>query len=121
FVSVAAVAGAGVAAGGVSYWQHLSKPPASRTAPVARGDLQLSISATGTVEPEEVIDIGAQVAGQVKRLGTDPNDKTKVIDYCTPVNEGTILAQIDDTLFKSDVDAADASVKVAEASLKRAN
>src|SRR5205823_13152021 len=107
------------AAAAVWYWQHLSKPAGFRTAAVQRGDLQHSISATGTVEPEEVIDIGAQVAGQVKSLGADPNDKTKVIDYCTPVAERTILAQIDDTLFKSDVDSADAAVKLAEASLKR--
>src|SRR5438477_12770047 len=96
------------AAAAVWYWQHLSKPAAFRTAPVARGDLQHSISATGTVEPEEVIDIGAQVAGQVKSLGTDPRDPTKIVDYTTPVEEGTILARIDDTLFKADVDAADA-------------
>lgn len=111
--------GAGAAA--VLYWQLLSKPPGFRTAAVQRGDLQHSISATGTVEPEEVIDIGAQVAGQVKSLGADPRDPTKVVDYTTPVDEGTILARIDDTLYKSDVDAADAAVKVAEASLKRAN
>ncbi|MGA7878987.1 MAG: RND transporter, partial [Desulfoferrobacter sp.] len=35
------------------------------TAPVKRGDLVMFISATGTVEPEEVVDVGAQVAGQI--------------------------------------------------------
>ena len=35
-----------------------------KTVQVKRGDLQATISATGTVEPEEVVDIGAQVARQ---------------------------------------------------------
>ena len=36
-----------------------------KTVQVKRGDLQATISATGTVEPEEVVDIGAQVAGRI--------------------------------------------------------
>src|SRR5438105_659206 len=36
-----------------------------KTAPVKRGGLVQTITATGTVEPEEVVDIGAQVAGQI--------------------------------------------------------
>ncbi|MBI5582181.1 MAG: RND transporter, partial [Deltaproteobacteria bacterium] len=42
-----------------------------RTVPVKRGDLLVSISATGTVEPEEVIDVGAQIAGQIMAFGKD--------------------------------------------------
>jgi HlyD family secretion protein len=102
------------------YWQKASKPAGLRTEAVQRGDLVLTISATGTVEPEEVVDVGAQVAGQIKSLGTDPRDPAKSVDYCTPVTEGTILARIDDTLYKSDVDQAEAALKVAQASLKRA-
>ena len=40
---------------------------------------------------EEVVDIGAQVVGQIKSFGTDPNDKTKNVDYCTAVEEGTVV------------------------------
>jgi len=39
-----------------------------KTVQVKRGDLQSTISATGTVEPEEVVDIGAQVAGKIVSL-----------------------------------------------------
>jgi HlyD family secretion protein len=42
-----------------------------RTAPVERGDLLSTISATGTVEPEEVVDVGAQVMGRIRDLGVD--------------------------------------------------
>ena len=40
-----------------------------RTVQVQRGDLQATISATGTVEPEEVVDVGAQVAGRIVSFG----------------------------------------------------
>src|SRR6266850_7808324 len=63
-----------------------------RTVPVSRGDLVATISATGTVEPEEVVDVGAQVAGQITSFGKDPAGKT--IDYGSPVEEGTVLARI---------------------------
>ena len=42
-----------------------------RTALVKRGDIAATISATGTLEPVEVVDIGAQVAGQISSFGKD--------------------------------------------------
>ena len=48
-----------------------------RTAPLKRGDLLVTISATGTVEPEEVVDVGAQVAGQIVSFGKDADGKTR--------------------------------------------
>src|SRR5512143_206586 len=74
------ICGAGA---GVWYWQRLPKPANFRTTTVQRGNLQLTISATGTVEPEEVVDVGAQVAGQIKSLGADPRDASKTVDYTT--------------------------------------
>ncbi|HEV3256196.1 MAG TPA: efflux RND transporter periplasmic adaptor subunit [Gemmataceae bacterium] len=90
-----------------------------RTVAVERGTLQATISATGTVEPEEVIDVGAQVIGQIKSFGPDPNDKTKTkrIDYGSEVQEGTVLAQIDEALYQAQLDQATANVVHAEADL----
>ncbi|MBI5578375.1 MAG: RND transporter, partial [Deltaproteobacteria bacterium] len=51
--------------------QNNGQALAYRTVPVKRGDLLVSISATGTVEPEEVIDVGAQIAGQIMAFGKD--------------------------------------------------
>ena len=82
---------------------------AYRTAPVKRGDLLVSISATGTVEPEEVIDVGAQVAGQILSFGKDANGKT--VDYGSVVEAGTVLAQIDDSLYTADAAQAEAQVQ----------
>ena len=47
-------------------------------------------------EPEEVIDVGAQVAGQILSFGKDADGKT--VDYGSHVREGTVLARIDDWL-----------------------
>jgi len=74
---------------------------AFRTAPVKRTNLVATISATGTVEPEELVDVGAQVAGQIQAFGKDK--QSKPIDYGSAVEEGTVLAQIDDTLYAADV------------------
>lgn len=84
-----------------------------RTAPVTRGDLQATISATGTVEPEEVVDVGAQVAGQILSFGKDKSGK--VVDYGSYVQAGTVLARIDDALFSADVALGKAQVEQAKA------
>ena len=89
-----------------------------RTAQVTRGDLLLAISATGTVEPEEVIDVGAQVAGQILSFGLDADGKT--VDYGSKVTEGTVLAKIDDSLYTAEAAQAKAQVQAAEANLQRA-
>jgi HlyD family secretion protein len=85
---------------------------------VRRGDLVATISATGTVEPEEVINVGAQVAGQILAFGKDPKGKT--IDYGSEVEEGTVLARIDDSLYQADVDQANAALDQANAQVARA-
>jgi HlyD family secretion protein len=102
----------GVGGGGAAWYLHeqAEQPSSFRTVPVERGDLQATIGSTATIEPEEVVDIGAQVAGMIKSFGKDPRDKSKDIDYGTPVDEGTVLAQIDDAIYKTQVDAAKATL-----------
>jgi HlyD family secretion protein len=110
----------GLAAAGMFwYFQRVDAETASfRTVRVTRGDLLVAISATGTVEPEEVVDVGAQVAGQILSFGKDANGKT--VDYGSVVEEGTILAKIDDSLYRADAAQADAQVESAQAGLQRA-
>ena len=101
-------------------WYHRRNQDESvrfQTAEVSRGDLLETISATGTVEPEEVVDVGAQVAGQILSFGRDVDGH--VVDYGSHVTVGTVLARIDDSLYASQAAGAQAQVQAAEAGLKR--
>lgn len=91
---------------------------AYRTAELKRGDLVVTINATGTVEPEEVIDVGAQVAGRIVSFGKDAKDKT--VDYGSLVEAGTVLARIDDSLYAADVAQAEAQLLSNKAGLQKA-
>jgi len=107
-----------VGAGSGWYLRSSNASPVSfRTAVVERGDLLATIGATGTIEPEEVIDVGAQVAGKILSFGDDPRSSGKAIDYSSPVEKGTVLARIDDALYVTQVDRAKATVGQARANL----
>jgi HlyD family secretion protein len=88
------------------------------TAPVKRGDLLVTISATGTVEPEELVDVGSQVAGKITAFGRDQSDC--IVDYGSTVEEGTVLARIDESLYFADVAQARAQLANARAGVVRA-
>jgi HlyD family secretion protein len=108
-------------AAGLYYWNDLrNQQVAYRTVAVRRGDLLSTVGATGTLEPEEVVDVGAQIAGEIESFGPDPGDPGKTISYGSRVEEGTILARIADALFKARVDQASASVRKAEADVLQA-
>lgn len=107
--------------GGAGYWFLTSTATpkvAYRTEQVTRGELVATISATGTLEPEEVIDVGAQVAGLIKEFGVGTDGKP--IDYRSPVEAGTVLARIDDSLYRARVEQAQSAVKSAEQQLASA-
>lgn len=89
-----------------------------RIAEVTRGDIVATITATGVVEPEELVDVGAQVAGRIIAFGKDKNGN--LIDYGSEVEEGTILAQIDDSIYSAEVEMATAQLAQAKASQLRA-
>jgi HlyD family secretion protein len=110
--------------GGVSYWYaRFGGPPAVtfRMAPVTRDNLLSNISASGTVEPEDVIDVGAQIVGQITEFGDDldkgklPTGKYPPIDFRSRVKKGAILAKLDDALFNARLGKAEADVQSAQA------
>lgn len=92
-----------------------------RTVAVEEEDLIINISATGTVEPEEVVNVGAQVAGMIREFGPDPSDSTKNVDYGTVVCKGTVLARIDDSPYRAAVSRARAQVEQSEAGVLQAS
>ena len=83
-----------------------------------RGDLSASISGTGTVEPEVVVDVGSQVTGIIKAFGRDVNNKS--IDYGSVVKAGGVVGLIDDTLYVAAVNIDKAQLQQAVATLVNA-
>jgi len=107
--------------GGALWWRRPgseAQAVAYRTAQVQRADLVVAISATGTVEPEEVIDVGAQVAGQILTFGKDTEGKT--VDYGSVVEAGAERAGIDDAVYRAEAASAAAQVRSAKAGVQRA-
>ena len=100
-----------LAGGSGAWWWHAHSNPKLlfREAVVKRGDVTATISASGTIEPEEVVDVGAQVAGLIKSFGTDINGKT--IDYGSVIEEGAVLAKIDESVYAADLAVAGAQME----------
>lgn len=89
-----------------------------RTETVGKTDLVRSITATGTVEPEELVNVGAQVQGMITRFGPDTNGKP--VDYGSEVKAGGVLAWIDDSLYTAELKSAEASQLQAKAAINSA-
>jgi len=90
-----------------------------RMAVVKRGDVAATISASGTIEPSATVDVGAQVAGRITSFGKDINGKT--IDYGSVVDQGAMLATIDDSVYSADLSVAKAGELTAAANLEQMN
>jgi HlyD family secretion protein len=84
---------------------------------VKRGKQAPVVKAVGTVFPDEVIDIAAQVSGTIQKFGVDPKNKDKAVDFGTVVQAGMILAQIDPAIYELEVKHAKANLQQAEAKL----
>ncbi len=108
---------------GVWWWMGREKPEAQRiaykTSAVSQGMVVKSIRATGTIEPEDLIDIGAQVTGQIMAFGKDTAGNE--VDYCSEVKKGQLLARIDDVTYKAEVTIAKATLTTAQSKLASAN
>lgn len=110
-------------AGGGAWW-WLSRPKqeeaavAYKTVPLTQGQATQTIRATGTIEPEDLIDIGAQITGQIMAFGKDVEGNE--VDYCSVVKKGQLLARIDDVTYKAEVTIAKAALTSAEAKLTSA-
>ena len=87
--------------------------------PIKRGEVIAAVGATGTLEPLEVVDVGAQVAGRISTFGTDSQGKK--VDYGSIVQEGALLAKIDDSVYAADLSVAKAGMLSAAANLEQMN
>ena len=111
-----------ILAGGAGAWWWRARSGVTltyTTAMVMRGDVAATIGATGTIEPLEVVDVGAQVAGRIRSFGTDRDSKT--VDYGSVVEEGALLAKIDDSVYAADFSVAKARELSAAANVEQMN
>lgn len=111
----------GMGAAGLWYWNDRQASAYSfRTVPVSRGDIRPVIRSSGTVEPEEVVDVGAQVGGLIYAFGQDLDDSSKPIGYGSRVEEGTVLARLDQALYLARVEQGQSNVARAMAEIQQA-
>lgn len=101
-----------LSAGGYFGWRHFSGNGKANAdlalGAVTRGDLEDLVTATGTLQPSDYVDVGAQVSGQLKKIH---------VEVGTEVKAGDLLAEIDPTLYRARVDASRAQLRNQRAQL----
>ncbi|NVB78165.1 MAG: efflux RND transporter periplasmic adaptor subunit, partial [Kofleriaceae bacterium] len=105
-----------IVAGGAAFlW--IKKPWASKpaeitfnTVQVSKGTIAAQVTANGTLSAKGTVQVGAQVSGRVVELHADFNDKVK---------KGQIIAKLDESVLKAQIDQAQAAYDLAVANLKK--
>ena len=100
-------------AAGIWWWlerQAASAAPRYSTQVVARGNLTLTVTANGTIQPTRSINIGSELSGTVLKVNVDVNDRIK---------KGQVLVELDtaklrDQILRSRAALAAANAKVAQ-------
>ncbi|SNS18742.1 MULTISPECIES: efflux RND transporter periplasmic adaptor subunit [unclassified Azospirillum] len=72
------------------------------TAAVERGDIEDTVSAVGNLQPRDYVDVGTQVSGQLRKLH---------VEIGQTVEQGTLLAEIDPTVYQTRVEADKAQLE----------
>ncbi len=81
-----------------------------KTETLARGDIEALVVTSGTLNPIEIVDVGAQVSGKIEKLFADFN---------SPVTKGQVVAELDQEPLKMKIDQNEANYKSRMASLER--
>ncbi|MDR1976367.1 MAG: efflux RND transporter periplasmic adaptor subunit [Campylobacteraceae bacterium] len=79
------------------------------TIQVTKGDIENTVTATGTVSPKSYVDVGAQVSGQIMQIYVDVGDVVK---------KGDLLVEIDTTVLETKVESSKAELAYQKAQLK---
>src|SRR5688572_19479839 len=108
--SIAAI-GLSVAAGLYYYRSDVAaEAPTMNTAEVTQGNVVATVEATGTLEAVTTVEVGTQVSGTIKSLGADFNSQ---------VRRGEVIAQLDSSLFDTQVAQERATVTRLNADVER--
>src|SRR5256714_7257451 len=79
-----------------------------QTAAVTRGPITQAVTATGTLNPVQNVQVGSQVSGNIQKL---------FVDFNSIVKAGQIIAQIDPVVFQATVNQAEGDLANARAAL----
>jgi len=74
------------------------------TVAIQKGDLEKKVEATGTINPVNIVNVGTQVSGIIKKIYIDFNDRVK---------KGQILAELDKSVLLSNKESAKAKMEKA--------
>ena len=92
------------------WWKGRDTGPHYVTQAVTHGDIERSVTMTGTVDPVTTVQVGSYVSGIVKSLGCDFNTEVKV---------GQVCAKIDPEPFRLIVEQNKADIATTDAQLKK--
>ncbi|MBV9718466.1 MAG: efflux RND transporter periplasmic adaptor subunit [Candidatus Eremiobacteraeota bacterium] len=99
---------------GISAWllarSHASVPFV--TSPITQTTLVASVTASGTVDPQNLISVGTQVSGTIASLAADYNSKVK---------KGQVLARLDPSTLQAQLTQAQAALMQAQAQAAQAS
>lgn len=99
-----------LAAAGYYFWSNRSAAPQYMTARVERGSLRNTVTATGTLQAVTTVQVGSQASGTISAL---------TVDFNSPVKQGQVIAQLDPSVSKAQVDQARANLQQARAALQQ--
>ena len=100
--------------GGLAWWRargQAERAPKYVTAPVERGDLAVTVTATGTLSALDTVEVSSEVSGRVAEVLVDFNDRVKA---------GQLLAVLNPEQARARAQEAAAQVEAATAGLARA-
>ncbi|MGX9462836.1 efflux RND transporter periplasmic adaptor subunit [Shewanella sp. A14] len=81
-----------------------------KTANVSRGSLSVTVTATGTLQPVNQVEVGSEISGTIK---------TVLVDFNDYVNQGQVLARMDTDQLQAKVNQAKASLESAKAQVEQ--
>jgi len=102
---------AAVVFAGFYFWGSDSTSPQYLTARIERGNLRNTVTATGTLQAVTTVQVGSQASGTISALYADFNSVVK---------KGQVIAQLDPSTAKAQVEQARANLEQARASLVQA-
>lgn len=96
-----------------------SNSPIYQTAKAKLGDIRATVSATGTLQPTNKVEVGSELSGTVEKVWVDYNDKVSKGQLLAELNTEKLHAQV--LQSKASLQVAEAGVLEAEATLQEAN